>query len=261
MPPHPRPLSYQDACPEGAGVKDGRQLPHFKEIERSKQMQLLSINIGSERQQQRNGYIETTGIYKQPVNHPVEINFLGIEGDVICDKKHHGGADQALYIYGGADYAWWEEELQRPLAPGTFGENLTISELESGAFNVGDLLHIGAVTVQVTAPRIPCGTFATRMGDPQWVKKFRAAERPGLYVRVLKPGVIAVGDTVTIEKYTAETISIREVYREHYNKEKNETSLRRHLNAPIALRMRKDLEEELQKLLTARLSSHGEIAG
>jgi hypothetical protein len=51
------------------------------------------------------------------------------------------------------------------------------------------------------------------------------------------------------------------VYREHYNKEKNETSLRRHLNAPIALRMRKDLEEELQKLLTARLSSHGEIAG
>jgi MOSC domain-containing protein YiiM len=209
-------------------------------------MKLLSINIGRERQQQRKEYIETTGIYKLPVDGPVEIKSLGIEGDAICDKKNHGGADQALYLYGGADYAWWEEELGHKLAPGTFGENLTISELESAAFNVGDFLHIGEVILQVTAPRIPCGTFATRMGDPQWVKKFRAAERPGLYVRVIREGVIKAGDSVTVEKYAGETISIVEMYREHYNKDKSEASLRRHLNAPIALRARKDLEEELQ---------------
>ncbi len=67
-------------------------------------MKLLSINIGTERQQQRNDYVETTGIYKMPVDRPVEIKSLGIEGDAICDKKNHGGPDQALYIYGGADY-------------------------------------------------------------------------------------------------------------------------------------------------------------
>lgn len=217
-------------------------------------MKLLSINIGSERQQQRKGYIETTGIYKMPVDGPVEITSLGIEGDAICDKKHHGGPDQALYLYGSADYAWWEEELGQKLASGTFGENLTISELESAAFNVGDILHIGEVTLQVTAPRIPCRTFAARMGDPQWVKKFRAAERPGLYVRVLKEGVVAAGDVVTIEKYTGETISILEMYREHYNKQKSEASLRRHLNAPIAIRPRRDLEHELEALLAAKAS-------
>ncbi|GAB4463623.1 MAG: hypothetical protein Kow0070_24410 [Anaerolineales bacterium] len=80
-------------------------------------MKVLSINIGKERQQQRKDYIETTGIYKTPVDGPVEITALGIEGDAICDKKNHGGPDQALYLYGGADYAWWEQELGQKLAP------------------------------------------------------------------------------------------------------------------------------------------------
>ena len=213
-------------------------------------MQLISINIGKERQQQRKDYVETTGIYKMPMNQPVEIKSLGIEGDAICDKKNHGGPDQALYIYGGADYAWWSQEIGKELAPGTFGDNLTISELESAQFNVGDHIHVGEVSLQVTSPRIPCGTFATRMDDPQWVKKFRAAERPGLYVRVLKEGVIKAGDPVTVEKYTGETISIVQMYREYYVKNKSEQSLRQHLNAPIDIRSRRDLEEELQKLMT-----------
>jgi MOSC domain-containing protein YiiM len=212
-------------------------------------MRLLSVNIGRERQLQRKDYVETTGIYKMPVDGSVEIKSLGIEGDAICDRKNHGGPDQALYIYGGADYAWWEQELGRELAPGTFGDNLTISDLESAAFNVGDYLHIGGVTLQVTAPRIPCGTFATRMGDPQWVKKFRAAERPGLYVRVVKEGIIKAGDPVTAEKYTGETISIVEMYRGHYVKDKSKESLQKHLNAPIDIRSRRDLEEQLQKAL------------
>lgn len=212
-------------------------------------MKLLSINIGKERQQQRKDYVETTGIYKMPVDRPVEIKSLGIEGDAICDKKNHGGPDQALYIYGGADYAWWERELGQKLAPGTFGDNLTVSDLESGTFNVGDFLHIGEVTLQVTAPRIPCGTFATRMGDPQWVKKFRAAERPGLYVRVIREGTIKAGDPVSVEKYAGETVSILQMYRDHYTKEYNEEILRRYLKSPIAIREREDMEEQLQKLL------------
>jgi MOSC domain-containing protein YiiM len=211
-------------------------------------MKLLSINIGKERQQQRKDYVETTGIYKLPVNEPVEIKSLGIEGDAICDTKSHGGVDQALYVYGGADYMWWSKEIGKELVPGTFGENLTISDLESAMFNVGDYLHVGAVTLQVTSPRIPCGTFATRMDDPHWVKKFRAAERPGLYVRVIKEGVVHAGDDVSVEKFAGETVSILEMYREHYMKEKTEEMIRRQLNAPIDIRSRMSLKDELNKL-------------
>src|SRR5688500_4568777 len=114
-------------------------------------MNLISVNIGQKRTQQRKNFIETTGIYKLPVQEPVEIKFLGIEQDVICDKKSHGGPDQAIYVYGGADYGWWSRELSKEISPGTFGENLTISNVESAQLNVGDFIHIGNIILQVTA--------------------------------------------------------------------------------------------------------------
>lgn len=212
-------------------------------------MRLTSINIGKEQTQQRKDYVETTGIYKTPLSGAVEIKSLGIEGDAICDQEHHGGPDQAIYVYGSADYEWWSQELGREFAPGTFGENFTISGLESGSFNVGDYLHVGAVILQVTAPRIPCGTFATRMQDPQWVKKFRRAERPGLYCRVIKEGLVNVGDEVRVEKYGGVTLSLVQMYRDYYEKDKTEEVLRRNLNAPISIRSRIDLEQELEALL------------
>ena len=213
-------------------------------------MNLISVNLGQERILQRKDRTERTGIFKFPTDESVRVTRLGLEGDIIVSKKHHGGPDQAVYIYGWEDYEWWSKELGKDIAPATFGENLTISELESAQFNIGDYLHINEVTLQVTAPRIPCGTFATRMGDPQWVKRFRHAERPGLYCRVIQEGSVMAGDVVSIERYTSDTVSISEMFRDFYERNKNEETLHRHLNAPIAIRARRDLEKELQRRLS-----------
>jgi MOSC domain-containing protein YiiM len=210
-------------------------------------MNLISVNLGQERILQRNGRTERTGIFKLPTDESVRVTKLGLEGDVIVSKKHHGGPDQAVYVYGTGDYAWWCRELGQDIAPGTFGENLTISALESAQFNIGDYLHIEEVTLQVTAPRIPCNTFAGRMKEPQWVKRFRHAERPGLYCRVIQEGFIKTGDPVSMERYGGDTISIPEMFVDYYKKTKNEETLRRHLRAPIAIRARRDLEKELQQ--------------
>jgi MOSC domain-containing protein YiiM len=210
---------------------------------------LISVNIGQERILQRNDRVERTGIFKFPTEQAVQVTKLGLEGDVIVSKKHHGGPDQAVYVYGDADYRWWSQELGKEFVPGAFGENLTVSELESASFNIGDYLHLHDVTLQVTAPRIPCGTFAARVDDPGWVKRFRQAERPGLYCRVIKEGLVRAGDPVSMERYAGETISIPEMFRDYYDNDKSEETLRRHLNAPIAIRARRALEKELQKLL------------
>jgi MOSC domain-containing protein YiiM len=213
-------------------------------------MNVLSVNLGQERILQRNHRVERTGIFKLPTQNAVKVTKLGLEGDVIISKKHHGGPDQAVYVYGGGDYEWWSKELERDVAPGTFGENLTLSALESAQFHIGDILHVGEVTLQVTAPRIPCGTFAARMNDPQWVKTFRHAERPGLYCRLIQEGFVKTGDPVSIERYTDKTVSIPEMFRDFYVKHKSEETLRRHLHAPIAIRARRDIERELQNLLS-----------
>lgn len=216
-------------------------------------MILLSVNLGQERILQRKDRLEKTGIFKIPTSEPVWLSSLGLQNDVIVSKKHHGGPDQAVYVYGMADYAWWAQELEKELAPGTFGDNLTVTELESAPFNIGDYLHLGDVTLQVTAPRIPCSTFAARMADPQWVKKFRHAERPGLYCRVIKQGFVKAGDSVSMENYTGETISILQMFRDYYARNKSEETLRRHLNAPIDIRSRKSMEEELEQLIASAI--------
>jgi len=211
-------------------------------------MKLISINIGQKRTQQNGEKLEMTGIYKLPAQGRVNITTLGIREDFIGSPKHHGGPDQAVYVYGAVDYAWWSKELGKEIAPGTFGDNLTISDLESAQFNIGDRLQIGSVILEVTAPRIPCSTLATRMGDPQFVKRFRYAERPGLYCRVMREGFVQTSDIVAVESYHGETISVLQMVRDYYDKNKSEETIRKHLNAPIAIRARVDLEKELEML-------------
>lgn len=212
-------------------------------------MKLISVNIGSERTQPKGNEIETTGIYKLPSREAVKITGLGIKEDFICDQKNHGGPDQAIYVYGAADYAWWSKELGREIEPGTFGENLTVSELESAQVNIGERLQIGSAILEVTAPRIPCSTLAARMQDPQFVKQYRRAERPGLYCRVIQGGFVKAGDEVTVEKYVGKPLSIGQAFRDYYEK-LDEKAIQRYLGLPIAIRWRLDFEEDLKKLRT-----------
>ena len=218
--------------------------------EKSASMKLLSINIGKQQVIITRNQSGPAGIFKQPLSHPVHISSLGLEGDYIASTRHHGGPDQAVYIYGTTDYAWWELELGRKISPGTFGENLTISELESAHFYIGDRLQMDGVVLEVTAPRIPCGTFAARMGDPEFVKRFRVAERPGLYCRVIHAGVVEVGDEVSVMPFQGSRVGLIEIYRDYYEKQANVPELRRLLNAPVAARARESLEERLRKALS-----------
>ena len=126
-------------------------------------------------------------------------------------EPHHGGPDQAVYVYGIPDYEWWSENLQQELKPGTFCENLTFTQLPCDALSIGDRFLVGSVVLEVTAPRIPCVTLARRMGDTEFVRKFIDAERPGVYCRVLQTGTLQVGDAVGYAPYTGETVSVLEL--------------------------------------------------
>jgi MOSC domain-containing protein YiiM len=207
-------------------------------------MRIISVNLGQERSIPNAKASGKTGIYKIPASRPVLITPAGIPEDVICDTRHHGSADQAIYIYGAADYQWWAGALGQVLAPGTFGENLTISNLESAPFQAGDILRVGGGILQVTSPRMPCVTLAARMGDPEFSEKFRKAERPGLYCRVLQGGEVQTGDPVTLERYNGETVTILEMFRDYFAPSLDEPTLRRYLAAPIGSRAR--LEKEKQ---------------
>jgi len=215
-------------------------------------MHLASVNIGQARPFQAK-VVGQTGIFKEAVPGPVHIAAPGVAGDAICDVENHGGPDQAVYVFGAPDYTWWSRELGTDLIPGTFGENLTVTDLVSAELSIGDRLHIGPrVVLEVTAPRIPCVTLARRMGDPRFLVRFRIAARPGVYCRVIQPGDVQVGQTVRREPYPGEALTAIEVFEAFFANRYDEETLRRHLAAPIAIRDREDKEQRLRELLATR---------
>lgn len=212
-------------------------------------MQLISVNVGRARSIPGAARSGVTGIYKEPVTGAVTVTAAGLAGDTVCNTRHHGGPDQAVYVYGAADYEWWSRALGADLAPGTFGENLTLSDLESATLNIGDRLRIGDVLLEVTAPRIPCGTLAARMEDSGFVRRFRDAARPGVYCRVLAESVVRAGLPVTLEPYSGDPVSVLEVFHSFYAEAPKESDLRRYLAAPLARRARVIKERQLRELI------------
>jgi MOSC domain-containing protein YiiM len=145
------------------------------------------------------GTIGVTAIDKRPVDGPVRVRPLGLYADVQADRKHHGGEDQAVYAYADEDAAHFAAVLDRPVPAGLFGENLRTSGVDVTGAVTGERWRIGdTLELEVTIPRIPCGTFARRMDVDKWVKRFMAEGRPGAYLRVVRSGEVAAGDPVVV---------------------------------------------------------------
>jgi len=205
-------------------------------------MHVIAVNRGARTRQA--GSASWTGIDKRPVDGRVSITEFGVEGDHVCDGRYHGGPDQAVYVYGGADYAWWRSAQGRDFAPGTFGENLVVDGLACADIAIGDRLLIGDVVLQATDVRIPCGTLARKMGDPGFPAIFAASDRPGFYTRVLTPGTLGAGDPVRVVPYEGERVTVLELKRDYAKPDTTEAGLERLLAAPVSERFRARKEKQ-----------------
>ena len=210
-------------------------------------MQLTSVNIGAARRLDVGGRSIRTGIFKAAVP-SVRIDADGLAGDAVCDARHHGGPDQAVYVYSDDDYAWFRRDLGLDFAPGAFGENLTVEGCESAAVAVGDRFAFGEVVLEATAPRIPCNTLATSLGNRALPRHFRAAERPGFYCRVVHGGEARAGASVACTPYAGERVTIAELFRSAYEAVPSAASLCRHLGVPLSLRERERKERQLAEI-------------
>jgi MOSC domain-containing protein YiiM len=169
---------------------------------------VLSVNVGQVAEF-RAGRARHSAIVKAPTPGRVAVRGVNVEGDDQADRNVHGGPDQAVYAYARESYAWWEGELGRKLAPGTFGENLTLENVDVDGALIGEQWAIGSVLLAVTAPRIPCLKLATRIGEPAFVKRFAAARRPGAYLRILEEGELGAGDAVEVVSRPSHDVTVR----------------------------------------------------
>jgi MOSC domain-containing protein YiiM len=160
---------------------------------------VVSVNVGAPETVEHRGRVVLTAIWKRPVSGRVAVRGVNLAGDDQADRSVHGGADKAVYAYAREDYEWWAGELgAEALEAGTFGENLTVSGLDLNAAKVGERWRVGSALLEVSEPRFPCFKLGIRMGDPKFLKRFAAARRPGLYLRIAEEGELGAGDDIEV---------------------------------------------------------------
>jgi MOSC domain-containing protein YiiM len=182
---------------------------------------LKSVNVGVPRANPWKA-VRVTGIDKRPVTGPVAVaapgpkgtGAVGLAGDRVYDVANHGGDDQAVYAYAREELDAWEARIGRELPDGVFGENLTTAGLDVDGALIGEHWRVGPdLLLEVSCPRIPCGTFQGWMAEAGWMAEFVEVARSGAYLRVLQPGEIRAGDEVVVTHRPDHDVTVELTFR------------------------------------------------
>lgn len=183
----------------------------------------------------------------------VEEAFLtkdGFSGDGVADLKHHGGPDRAVCFYPYEHYALWGSEflVQFPLP--TFGENLTLTNMEEKDVCIGDIYQIGDAVIQITQGRIPCSTISKRTNNPHLLKMMVQTGFTGYLARVLKEGTVRKDSTISLEERNPNQVSILEANEIYFKRPRDIEGI----NKILAV---EELADEWKEMLDERLTRLG----
>ena len=197
-------------------------------------MRVISTNIGQPREITYHGRVQTTGIYKRPVESPIELKDHAVTGDIIGNKNVHGGEFKACYLFSSEHYPYWKKRYSDMRWDwGMFGENMTTEGLLDTDILIGNIYKIGSTLVQATIPREPCYKLGVKFNDQGIIDAFVAHGYPGSYVRILEEGEITTGDSIQLIEKAKHSISIADFFRFLYEKEKDQSLLASILNNPF----------------------------
>lgn len=148
------------------------------------------------------------GLPKRAVAGPVMLSETSVEGDRWRDLRYHGGPKRAV-LMASAELIDGLAARGFPVFYGALGENLTVSGLDPHMWRKAQQYRVGRdAVIELTTLRTPCGNLDVytpaikkelydarcKAGDvkaPHWA-------HGGFYARVIHPGEIAAGDTVTL---------------------------------------------------------------
>jgi MOSC domain-containing protein YiiM len=155
-------------------------------VERASPGRLESINVSQ------------GGVPKHPAPEAT-VGTDGVEGDRQRDLRLHGGPDRAVSVFSAEHIAALRAE-GHPIAPGTIGENLTVSGIDWSRVVPGACLDIGEVRLEITSYAAPCANIAGSFAGGN-IARVAQKTSPGwsrVYTRVLAPGHVRVGDEVVL---------------------------------------------------------------
>jgi MOSC domain-containing protein YiiM len=148
----------------------------------------------------------------------IELTPDGIVGDeqadkrIINGKRVHGGEFQAVYMYPAEHLKAWADEVGTSELPGTFGENLTVTELNEQNVRIGDEYMWGGVLLEVTKARRPCYKLPIHLGVDSIARQMMQNGRTGWYASVKTPGTVRLNSGLELIKSDPDALTIAEAF-------------------------------------------------
>ena len=210
-------------------------------------MKVISTNISEPKEIEYRGKKVKTGIYKQPVNTGIFLEKEDVKSDTVIDRKNHGGIDKACYLYSLESYTFWKNEYpELDWKYGMFGENLTVLGLDERLIKIGERYKIGDAVIEVSQPRQPCFKLGVRFESQTILKKFINTTHSGIYVRVLKNGLVKPNDIMELVEPKPSNPSVNDAFKCLYQKELQKSLIDKVLNCvELADSCRKDIKKRL----------------
>ncbi len=141
------------------------------------------------------------GLPKMPVNQ-VWVKKEGLEGDYNRARMKKGNDPDKAVMIISTDIL---DQLNRegwPVKPGDVGENLTITNIDYKKIAAGQKYLIGEAEIEISFICEPCtNLYKLPYVGTQRGPEFMATimNRRGWYARVLKEGLVSVGDTFLLQ--------------------------------------------------------------
>jgi ferredoxin-NADP reductase/MOSC domain-containing protein YiiM len=194
---------------------------------------LISVNVGMPKDVPWHGKTVHTGVWKAPVEGPVMVRKLNIDGDGQGDLAGHGGEQRAVMVYQTESYDYWRDYLGRDdLMAGNFGENFTVTGLNDHDVCIGDRYRIGGAEFEVTQPRVTCFRVGMRLGVPEMPNLLVSQHRPGFYFRVITEGSVRAGDDIVLTRRGRHELSVADVDALLYLPDRDMDLLRKIVDVP-----------------------------
>lgn len=156
-----------------------------------------------------------------------------VTGDSQADPKHHGGLDRVLHHFPREHYGQyrrWDMISGFKDAP-TMGENISTVGLDETQVNIGDIIQIGEVLLQVTQPRSPCFKLNLQFGHNEFALAMQQSGRCGWFYRVIQTGTIYAADTIKLVERCSD-ISIAEAMHIYFLPDFDAVQYQRLANCP-----------------------------
>lgn len=206
----------------------------------------VQLYAGQVRPMPENG--RPTGIFKTPVQCPVQITTEGLVGDTQADRTVHGGPDKALHYFPAEHYATLAAafpECPVPLVPGTLGENLSGQGLGEADIHIGDIFTLGTARLQVSQPRQPCWKIDSRLAQEGVTKHIADQGCTGWYFRVLTPGQAQAGDQLQRVERLPGAVTLADLWQAWQHHRPAPAVLRHWLTLPLSASWAKKISQRL----------------